>query len=148
MKTIEALNNALEFVEELGRELTLCSRLEMKRGRLEQELVRALSAQPDSAPAAVPIKPFFAASIASRKWAELQEQGHRMQHVAFDGGPGGAGVIDPWGKVTWGPEPAAEQAEPVGVVGYNFEQRCLYVNLLVPLPTGTNLYTQAQLEPN
>lgn len=66
----------------------------------------ALYERPQAVPE--PIKPFFAVSIASRKWAELQEQGHRMQHVAFDGGPGGAGVIDPWGKVTWG-KPSPER---------------------------------------
>jgi hypothetical protein len=42
MKTIEALNNALEFVEELGREPTLASSLDIKRARLEQELMQAL----------------------------------------------------------------------------------------------------------
>jgi hypothetical protein len=50
---------------------------------------------------AQPTKPMFAASVAARKWAELQEQGHRMQSIAFDGGTGGPGTIDPWGKVMW-----------------------------------------------
>lgn len=44
MNTTEALNNALEFVEELDRELTLSSNLELKRGRLEQDLTKALAA--------------------------------------------------------------------------------------------------------
>lgn len=48
------------------------------------------------------VKPLFAASVAARKWAELQEQGHRMQSIAFDGGKGGPGTIDRWGKVVWG----------------------------------------------
>lgn len=72
-----------------------------------------------------PIKPFFATSIASRKWAELQEQGHRMQTLWFDGGPGGAGTIDPWGKVTWSKtEPATPErkGEPGGAfLGYTYQ---------------------------
>lgn len=56
------------------------------------------------------VKPLFAASVAARKWAELQANGHRMQSIAFDGGKGGPGTIDPWGKVLWAtPEPVGEQ---------------------------------------
>ena len=56
-------------------------------------------------------RPLFAASVAARKWSELQEQGHRMQSLQFDGGPGGSGSIDPWGQVMWAtPEPAGEPA--------------------------------------
>lgn len=66
------------------------------------------------APKAEPVRPLFAASVAARKWADLQADGHRMQSIAFDGGPGGPGTIDPWGKVTWGatpkPEPMTDEA--------------------------------------
>lgn len=58
---------------------------------------------------AEPVRPLFAASVAARKWADLQADGHRMQSIAFDGGPGGPGTIDPWGVVRWG------KAEPVRV---------------------------------
>lgn len=72
--------------------------------------------------AAQQVIPLFAAKIAARKWDELQEKGHRMQTLQFDGGPGGAGTIDPWGKVMWGdaattPPPVQpmsdEQIEPM-----------------------------------
>lgn len=58
-----------------------------------------------------PVKPLFAAAVAARKWAELQDNGHRMQSILFDGGNGGPGTIDPWGVVRWG----ATEAEPVRV---------------------------------
>jgi hypothetical protein len=61
---------------------------------------------------AVPTKPLFASAVAARKWEELQEQGHRMQLIQFDGGPGGPGTIGPWGVVMWGEPLPAAQAVP------------------------------------
>lgn len=63
--------------------------------------------------AAQPAEPLFAASVAARKWQELQENGHRMTLIQFDGGKGGPGSIDPGGVVMWGAQPAAQQGEPV-----------------------------------
>ena len=71
----------------------------------------ALSAtQPAQAAQSEPVKPLFASNVAARKWAELQEQGARMQSIAFDGGKGGAGTIDPWGVVLW--DQAQQAGEP------------------------------------
>jgi hypothetical protein len=62
--------------------------------------------------------PLFAASVAARKWAELQEQGHRMTLLKFDGGKGGPGSIDPGGVVMWGA--ASEQGEPYTMIDMGF----------------------------
>lgn len=72
------------------------------------DLAVAYDPQQPSGEVVGPAKPLFAVAVAARKWAELQEQGHRMQSIAFDGGPGGPGTIDPWGKVTWGATPKPE----------------------------------------
>lgn len=76
-------------------------------GGQEVEYVRADLAKPQSSGGEV-VKPLFAASVAARKWAELQADGHRMQSIAFDGGEGGPGTITPWGKVMWGAAPKPE----------------------------------------
>lgn len=77
-------------------------------------LAAAVSAILAKLQAATPAaKPLFAVAVAARKWAELQEQGHRMQSISFDGGPGGAGTIDPWGVVRWSTPAEPAQAEPM-----------------------------------
>lgn len=63
---------------------------------------------------AQPAAPLFTASIAARKWQELQADGHRMTLIRFDGGKGGPGSIDPGGIVMWGAQPAAQQGERWG----------------------------------
>lgn len=63
-----------------------------------------------------PVKPLFAAKIAARKWAELQDEGARMQSIAFDGHKSGqAGTIDPWGVVRWG-QAAQGAGEAIGTL--------------------------------
>lgn len=106
--------------------LTSCERIHLLRGwekskgaQLEVTIAQALGmrityqdgAEPAQAAQSEPVKPLFAAKIAARKWAELQEQGARMQSIAFDGGKGGAGTIDPWGVVRWSQQ--AAQGEPM-----------------------------------
>lgn len=71
--------------------------------RLHDEIKAARAAQPAA--------PLFTASIAARKWQELQADGHRMTLIRFDGGKGGPGSIDPGGVVMWGAQPAAQQGE-------------------------------------
>lgn len=58
-----------------------------------------------------PAKPLFGTKIAAHKWAELQEDGARMQSIVFDGHRSGQpGTIDPWGVVLWD---QAQQSEPL-----------------------------------
>jgi hypothetical protein len=102
----EALKQAAEF----NRYFTSANGVDVgARVSVPRDEWRTLYA--DLAQATVSEPPLFAASVAERKWAELQEQGHRMTLMRFDGGKGGPGSIDPGGVVMWGA--ASEQGEPV-----------------------------------
>jgi hypothetical protein len=86
---------------------------------------------------AQPSKPLFASKTAARKWAELQEQGARMQHIAFDGGSKGPGTIDPWGKVMWGD--AAQPAQPAARVAMTEAERTDMACAIAQISTGRSL---------
>lgn len=83
-----------------------------------RDALRELTASPtppaQQAAQSEPVKPLFAAKIAARKWAELQDAGARMQSIAFDGHKSGQpGTIDPWGVVRWGQQAAQGAGEVV-----------------------------------
>ena len=83
-----------------------------------RDALRELTASPtppaQQAAQSEPVKPLFAAKIAARKWAELQDAGARMQSIAFDGHKSGQpGTIDPWGVVRWGEQAAQGAGEVV-----------------------------------
>ena len=98
----------------------------------------SLPTQPAAQATPEPVKTMFAASVAARKWAELQDQGHRMQSLQFDGGPGGAGSIDQWGKVMWAtPGHAAEIARLKAVIDQLERREILAVaQQATPEPVG------------
>jgi len=84
-----------------------------------RDALRELTASPtppaQQAAQSEPVKPLFAAKIAARKWAELQDAGARMQSIAFDGHKSGhPGTIDPWGVVRWGQQAAQRTDADVG----------------------------------
>jgi hypothetical protein len=92
---------------------------------------------------AVPTKPLFASAVAARKWEELQEQGHRMQLIQFDGGPGGPGTIGPWGVVMWGEPLSAVQAVPDALPALRLARDALTNSTLLDHERDWQLHHQA-----
>ena len=63
--------------------------------------------------------PLFAAPVAAKKWAALQDEGYKMQQLSF-ARDGVTGTIDDWGKVLWEPvQPAANALKSAREIGEN-----------------------------
>ena len=114
----------------------------LRAGQINRAVIALEHLNPAELAQPVQPDPLFTAPVAAKKWAALQAEGYKMQHLCFVR-DGVTGTIDDWGKVLWEPvqqEPAVKAFEYVNTAAGLRFTKPEYING-VQHPVGTLFYT-------
>ena len=120
----------------------------LRAGQINRAVIALEHLNPAELAQPVQPDPLFTAPVAAKKWAALQAEGYKMQHLCFVR-DGVTGTIDDWGKVLWEPvqqEPAVKAFEYVNTAAGLRFTKPEYING-VQHPVGTLFYTSPKRQP-